>query len=64
MSDNIEIIKNKSEVSPFSARLRSLIFSSTKHNKPLLLWNHRWEYDKNPEFSLKHLKVENRRIRF
>ena len=30
-------------------------------NKPLVLWNHRWEYDKNPELffkSLKHVKDE------
>ena len=59
--DNIEIIQNKSEVLHLALELEKFdFFKSTKHNKPLLLWNHRWEYDKNPEFffeTLKKLKI-------
>ena len=55
--DNIEIIQNKSEVLHLALELEKFdFFKSTTHNKPLLLWNHRWEYDKNPEFFFETLK--------
>ncbi|MGR3179035.1 MAG: tRNA-queuosine alpha-mannosyltransferase domain-containing protein [Candidatus Anammoxibacter sp.] len=49
--ESIETIKNKSEVLQLGfdfARLDD--FKEGKTNKkPLILWNHRWEYDKNPK---------------
>ena len=61
--DNIPQIAAKSEVLPLGLNLR--IFDEYKtrkqHSKPVLLWNHRWEYDKNPELffrTLFRLKAE------
>ena len=58
--DTIEIIEKKSEVLTLAIELKKFdSYKYTNHNKPLILWNHRWEYDKNPELffkSLKHVK--------
>ncbi len=47
---NVEIIAKKSEVLPLGMDLKRFDKYKTKsQNKtPTLLWNHRWEYDKNP----------------
>lgn len=47
----IEQIKDKSDVLPLGMNLtRFDQFKQENNNQiPLLLWNHRWEYDKNPE---------------
>ena len=49
--DTIEKIKKKSTVLPLGIDLKRLdqfeIDQTNKH--PLVLWNHRWEYDKNPK---------------
>ncbi len=49
--ENIDVIKQKSEVLHLGMDLSR--FDKFRHQstneKPVLLWNHRWEYDKNPK---------------
>ena len=51
--DNIEIIREKSEVLHLGLDLKRFEdFRSSdkeKNSEATILWNHRWEYDKNPE---------------
>jgi glycosyltransferase involved in cell wall biosynthesis len=49
--ETVEIIKQKSEVLYLGTNLSSLEidFKLEKNITPLILWNHRWEYDKNPD---------------
>ena len=64
--ETIEEIKNKSGVlylgldfSNFKAK------SDQKTNTPTILWNHRWEYDKNPELFFAIMKkIKNKKINF
>lgn len=44
-------IQKKSQVLPLGMNLKSLSLKTTvkKPEHPVFLWNHRWEYDKNPE---------------
>ena len=60
--DTIDIIKEKSEVLFLGMDLtRFDEYALTKGSRPNILWNHRWEYDKNPQsfFSvLKRVKSE------
>ena len=48
--NNIDIIKRKSKTLYLGLDLKK--FDTYKHkknnNKPIMLWNHRWEHDKNP----------------
>ena len=48
--DNIPSIVQKSKVLPLGVDLKQLEdYKMERHaDLPLLLWNHRWEYDKNP----------------
>ncbi|HHH50143.1 MAG TPA: DUF3524 domain-containing protein [Saprospiraceae bacterium] len=49
--ENIDIIKNKTRVLPLGLSLKRFLKFKNKIKKqdvPILLWNHRWEYDKNP----------------
>ncbi|MGK0391410.1 MAG: glycosyltransferase involved in cell wall biosynthesis, partial [Maribacter sp.] len=49
---NIDILKKKSEVLYLGLELKRFdkyeAFELT-HDAPVILWNHRWEYDKNPD---------------
>ena len=48
----VETIKQKSQVLPLGMDLEQFDACrpvEKENEKPLLLWNHRWEYDKNPE---------------
>ena len=57
-SVNIEKIKSKSEVLYLGLDLKRFdIAEKTKNKKPIILWNHRWEYDKNPRAFFETLKV-------
>ena len=49
--ENITMIKQKSSVLPLGINLKPFdkFNRTTKNEIPVLLWNHRWEYDKNPE---------------
>lgn len=49
--DTIDVIKEKSEVLSLGMDLRALdAYRQEKScGPPVLLWNHRWEYDKGPE---------------
>lgn len=51
LTTTVQSIENKSSVLPLGLNLKA--FDKFKIEKrssvPILLWNHRWEYDKNPE---------------
>lgn len=66
---NIENIRSKSEVLPLGMDLEVLRDHEGRDtdpdDRPLLLWNHRWEYDKNPtQFLELVLELDNRAIDF
>ena len=52
-TENVEIIRDKSKVVPLGldlARFETYRDSEKqKYSNPLIVWNHRWEYDKNPQ---------------
>ena len=49
--NNVELIRNKSDVLPLVLDLEALDIDDkpSKGELPLILWNHRWEFDKGPE---------------
>ena len=59
--DSVNIIRNKSSVLYLGMDLQRFEGCEVKkEGKPLILWNHRWEYDKNPELFFSVLrKVKN-----
>ena len=65
--ETINKIYNKSSVLYIGCELKKFDeYKITKTNKkPLILWNHRWEFDKNPEIFFKILyKLKKNRIDF
>ena len=48
---NIDVIKKKSAVLYLGMDLKIFneFYVANKNEVPIILWNHRWEYDKNPE---------------
>ncbi|MDA8792029.1 DUF3524 domain-containing protein [Bacteriovoracaceae bacterium] len=64
--DSIKAIKNKSVVLPLGLNLPDQVQPKLNQSKiPTLLWNHRWEYDKNPaEFFNVLYRLKEEKIQF
>ena len=66
-SKSIEEIRSKSEVLYLGLDLKRFdsYCSQKKNTKPIILWNHRWEYDKNPKEFFNVLKeIKDKKIEF
>ena len=60
--ETVETIKSKSHVLYLGMDLSALNkvkIEKEKNDNPIILWNHRWEYDKNPELFFSILKTVN-----
>ena len=65
-NDFIDIIAEKSKTFPVGLDLEMLAKGSkVKNKRPIILWNHRWEFDKNPEQFFKTLiDLKSKKIEF
>ena len=64
---NVEILKDKSRILNLGMDFTGLEAqeSAKKEDLPVILWNHRWEYDKNPEsFFRLLLRLKNEGLAF
>ena len=64
--DSINKIKEKSEVLYLGMDLQKFDkYQNEQNQKPLILWNHRWEYDKNPtDFFNALYKMQEKKLDF
>ncbi|RKD29513.1 tRNA-queuosine alpha-mannosyltransferase domain-containing protein [Thermohalobacter berrensis] len=65
--DNIKLIKKKGRVLNLGLDLEKFdkYKDIEKIKEPLIIWNHRWEYDKNPDDFFKALKIiKNKGVNF
>ncbi len=66
-SHRLEQVIEKIHVVPVGVELSEIACADSVEKPPLILWNHRWEYDKNPEVfigSLTKLAEEGIQFRF
>ena len=67
LTDCISTIQQKSSVLHLGCSLKNLLpFKRSKRfDRPVILWNHRWEYDKNPDLFFETLfKIKDKGIPF
>ena len=64
--DTIDEIFDKSSVLNIGCRLKNKINNNKSYNStPVILWNHRWEYDKNPDLFFETLiSIKKEEIKF
>lgn len=63
--ETIQRIKEKSSVLYLGCDLKKSKYKKKNSDIPVILWNHRWEYDKNPELFFKTLyKIKDKKIDF
>ena len=63
--DSLDLIREKSDVLHLGCNLEKNKIIKTNNEVPVILWNHRWEYDKNPELFFKSLfKIKAKKIDF